>query len=87
MWRLLALTTATRAWQTPGRVAPPLTRRRAEAYPGTTALTSPPGFEDCYETLRDVRKRTNRPLLSLEQLRQLEPETAAKLASRVDTVV
>ena len=56
----------------------------APAFPGTTALASPPGFEVCYETLREMRTTTGKPLVHLAQLEAHSPEIAARLAQRVN---
>jgi len=52
--------------------------------PGTTALRSPPGFEESYEALRSLRVSSSRPLVHLAQLAAAEPLAAARLSERVD---
>merc|ERR1719424_2002082 len=52
--------------------------------PGTTALSSPPGFEAAYEAAREFRETTKRPLMRLSQLEAVAPAKAALLATRVD---
>jgi hypothetical protein len=54
------------------------------ATPGTTALSSPPGFEECYETLRHIRASRGRSLLDLRQLEAHAPSIAARLGERVN---
>lgn len=54
------------------------------ASPGTTALTSPPGFAESYEALRTFRSASGRPLVHLGQLRAAAPDAAAKISERVD---
>ena len=56
----------------------------APAFPGTTALTSPPGFETAYQTLRDIRKTTGRPLVHWTQVAKHSPEAANQLRERVN---
>jgi len=66
------------------RSAPPVLTISSQASPGTTALSSPPGFEECYETLRSYRQNTTRPLVSLRQLEKHAPEVAERLSERVN---
>ena len=54
------------------------------ASPGTTALASPPGFEECYDTLRHIRASSGRSLLDLRQLEAHAPSIAARLGERVN---
>lgn len=64
--------------------SPQLRTSVAPASPGTTALTSPPGFEDAYETLRTLRDIRGRPLIHLSDLEKHDPAIAARLAQRVN---
>ena len=54
------------------------------AFPGTTALSSPEGFEECYQTLRDLRASTGRPLIHYHQLHAHNSEIAECLSERVN---
>lgn len=63
-------------------LAPPKPAPRSA--PGTTALSSPPGFEAAYEAARAYREVHARPLMRLSQLEAVAPEKARLLASRVD---
>ena len=61
-----------------------LPKRAPTAHPGTTALTSPPGFEEAYSALRALREETGRPLLDVSQLETYAPRFAAQLRESVD---
>lgn len=64
--------------------APQLRTTVVAPAPGTTALASPPGFEDAYQTLRDYRRTHTKPLIHLSQLQKHNPTVAARLAERVN---
>jgi len=63
---------------------PPALRSGGRAAPGTTALVSPPGFEEAYQTLRDLRDARGRPLIHLSDLAKHDAEIAARLSERVN---
>ena len=84
---------------TPGLVSPKLAAPRtamlvdtatldtatpSPATPGTTALASPPGFEVCYDTLRELRSSGGHTLVDIRHLDSLAPEVAARLRERVN---
>ena len=58
--------------------------RSTVAQPGTSALSSPPGFETEYDTLRQIRQSTGKPLLRLSQLERYDAGAAARLSQRVN---
>lgn len=57
------------------------------AAPGTTALRSPPGFEDAYAALRAYRASEGRPLVHIKQLERYDLCVASQLAERVNFAV
>lgn len=63
---------------------PILPKAGGAAFPGTTALSSPEGFEECYQTLRDLRASTGRPLIHYHQLHAHNAEVAERLSERVN---
>ncbi|KAL1523078.1 hypothetical protein AB1Y20_018038 [Prymnesium parvum] len=54
------------------------------AHPGTSALSSPAGFEQAYDALREMRGSSGRTLLHISQLEEVSPGLAAKLSERVN---
>ena len=65
------------------RVLPP--RGTAKAQPGTTALSSPEGFEEVYASMRAWRqKHAGRPLVDIKQLDRHAPDEAQQLRERVN---
>lgn len=76
--RLTTRSPATPLTGTPGPAVP------AVATPGTTALASPPGFEHCYDTLRELRSKGGHTLVDIRHLDSLAPEVAARLRERVN---
>ena len=62
----------------------PPTLRNVAAAAGTTALASPPGFEDAYEKLRELRNSRGRPLIHLSDLAKHDAAIAARLSERVN---
>ena len=63
---------------------PPLPRFSSEPFPGTTALASPIGFEAAYETLREIRAQTGKPLVYLNEVAAHNPSAAAHIQQRVN---
>ena len=53
-------------------------------FPGTTALSSPKGFEDAYDTLREIRSSKSRPLIHINEVEKFSPAVAARLKERVN---
>ena len=52
--------------------------------PGTAGLVSPAGFEECYNTLRELKAKNGSPLIHIKQVEKAAPETAEKLRRRVN---
>ena len=63
---------------------PASAKPRPAPAPGTAGLTSPAGFEECYQTLRDLKEKNGSPLIHIKQVAKAAPETASLLSTRVN---